>query len=83
MHTVAFMGCPIETLTIPASFEKLGEYSFVRCKSLKSVKFLGDAPKQLGKSVFDKTNDDFVIYYDKDASGWDNTSLSEYKMEAY
>ncbi len=62
----------LKTVTIPASVEKIGEYSFV--EPLETATFLGDAPKELGKYVFDENT---IIYYDPATSGWDTTPLKD------
>ncbi len=75
----------LETVTIPASVTELKDYLFMKCNNLKTVYFKGDAPTEIQKFVFGdpKENPDLVIYYPKDASGWDNTKLSQYKLQAY
>ena len=60
------------SVTIPASVTELGERLFD--DELKEIHFLGDAPQTIGYSAIYK---DTVIYYNQNASGWDDTSLRE------
>jgi len=69
----------ITKITIPASLTEIGEGSFG--SSVVTAKFLGDAPETLGNRPFDETT---IIYYKKDAKGWDTTPLRDnYTLEAY
>ncbi len=84
--TQSFMNLKeLETVTIPASVTFIASYIFYGCEKLKTVYFKGDAPKTIKEFAFDnlEKNPDLVIYYPKDASGWDNTELSQYKLQAY
>ena len=73
----------LKEVTIPSSVTCI-EYSFIGCISLKTVRFLGDAPAKLSENVFGSPSKEITIYYDKNTSGWDNTVLSEwYNLVAY
>ncbi len=65
-------GESLVSVTIPASVTELGERPFD--DELKEIHFLGDAPQTIGYSAIYK---DTVIYYNQNASGWDDTSLRE------
>ena len=41
----AFAECPVETLTVPASVSRLGEFAFGWCNRLKKVYFDGEPPR--------------------------------------
>ncbi len=74
----SFWGAKVKEITIPASVEKIGEYTFH--DNLKKVTFLGDAPKEIGKQPFGTKA---TIYYKKGTKGWEETSLKEeYKLIA-
>ena len=67
----------LETVTIPASVTEISDTAFSACHSLKSVKFMGDAPTVLGYYVFGPSNKEITIYYDPETSGWDTTTLKD------
>ena len=84
--TQSFMNLKeLETVTIPASVTFIADYIFCGCEKLKTVYFKGDAPKTIKEFAFDnlEKNPDLVIYYPKNASGWDNTTLTEHTLVAY
>lgn len=66
----------LREITIPASVEKIGDRIFGKCDNLNKVTFLGNAPLEIGFDAFGE-NKALEIYYPKNASGWDNTALSE------
>lgn len=66
-------GPNIKKLTIPASVKKLKEHIFY--DGLTEVRFLGDAPTEIGEEPFGSKA---VIYYDPNTKGWDDTVLKEY-----
>ena len=70
-------GKTLKSITIPASVTTLGEYCFD--SGLTEVYFKGDAPTKIGDDPFDEST---VIYYNKKASGWENTPLDEYTLKA-
>ncbi len=81
----AFYGARnLKTLTIPASVKSIGDKAF-DCSELESVTFLGDAPQEMGASVFDRLigkDKDVVVYYDKNAAGWDgNKMFNQYTLK--
>ncbi len=69
-------GRTLKSITIPASVTTLGEYCFD--SGLAEVYFKGDAPTKIGDDPFDEST---VIYYNKKASGWENTPLNEYTLK--
>ena len=79
-----FQACTsLKSVTIPSGVEEIGDTTFRACDSLKTVKFLGDAPEKVGDYVFGPPNKNIEVHYSKDASGWDNTSLSDYTLVEY
>lgn len=76
----------LKDVTIPASVKKICDTAFSACSSLESVRFLGDAPEEIGFYAFGAPNasPDLKIYYPENASGWDTTPLKdEYTLVAY
>ncbi len=74
----SFWSATLTELTIPASVEKIGEYSFL--DTVKKVTFQGDAPKTVGQQPFGAKA---VLYYKKGTKGWEDSSLKEeYKVIA-
>ena len=69
----AFDHCyPLETVTIPASVEVLGEWVF-NMSSVKKVRFLGDAPRvptEKAKGIYSMTPTALTTHARKDAKGW-------------
>ncbi len=71
-------GNTLKSVTIPASVKKLGEYAFD--EGPEEVYFEGDAPLEIGQKPFMGSP---TIYYNKNASGWDQTPLAEdYTLKA-
>ena len=72
----AFAGCKaLQKVTIPASVQTIGDLAFSWCTALKEVVFLGNAPDNIGNTIFDKKT--VTIYYDPATSGWDTTKMKE------
>ena len=72
----AFAGCKaLQKVTIPASVQTIGDLAFSWCTALKEVVFLGNAPDNIGNSIFDEKT--VTIYYDPATSGWDTTKMKE------
>lgn len=68
----------LESVTIPASVKKIGEYSFDN--HLKEAVFLGDAPRVMGNmGIYTDT----VIRYKEGTSGWDSNTYKDYKLIPY
>ena len=57
-------------ITIPDSVTGIEKRAFVRCKSLTTVTFLGDAPK-IKNDAFEGSSP--TIYREPDAKGWGDT----------
>ena len=73
----AFAGCAVVTLTIPASVDKIADFSFTaEYDKLATVIFQGNAPslERSGKPFGDSTS--LLIHYNSNMSGWDTTILS-------
>jgi len=68
-HNAFYSKAEIECVEIPASVIHIEDYTFN--ESLKSVKFLGDAPKYISVPFSEET----TIYYNKNANGWDKSVL--------
>ena len=67
----------LETLTIPASAKEIvGVTFFDKYSNLKSIKFLGDAPK-ITMGSLGEINQGLTIYYKKGTTGWDESPLAE------
>ena len=67
----------LETLTIPASAEEIvGVTFFDKYSNLKSIKFLGDAPK-ITMGSLGEINQGLTIYYKKGTTGWEESPLAE------
>lgn len=67
----------LETLTIPASAKEIvGVTFFDKYSNLKSIKFLGDAPK-ITMGSLGEINQDLTIYYKKGTTGWEDSPLAE------
>ena len=65
----AFEGCSsLKSITLPSTLVLIGDNAFRDCSSLKEITFLGNAPGQLGKSIF--TNVTAKVYYDQYSKGW-------------
>ena len=78
INSDAFGGAKsLETLTIPASAKEIvGVTFFEKYSNLKTIKFLGDAPKvTLGSLV--EINQGLTIYYKKGTIGWEDSPLAE------
>lgn len=68
-----FWGSVFKEITIPASVEQIGEYTFH--DNLEKVVFLGDAPKEIGKQPFGTKA---TIYCEKGSDGWNNSIFEKY-----
>lgn len=67
----------LETLTIPASAKEIvGVTFFDKYSNLKSIKFLGDAPK-ITMGSLGEINQGLTIYYKKGTTGWEESPLAE------
>lgn len=67
----------LETLTIPASAKEIvGVTFFDKYSNLKTIKFLGDAPK-ITMGSLGEINQGLTIYYKKGTTGWDESPLAE------
>ena len=72
----------LEEVSFPKSLKEIAPLSFNGCTALKVATFLGDAPETEDGYVFGlpdlNLNNEFVIYYDPETSGWDETPLHKY-----
>ena len=76
--SVAMKYCTqLQSVTIPASVESIGEYAFYNCSSLKRATFKGTTPPVLGNDAFLDVDRSFRIYVPasaladyKKAEGW-------------
>lgn len=68
----AFAWSALRKITFPASVEKIGTSLFDRCRSLRTVQFLGDAPKiDMGRtSVLGNAPEDLEIVVRRGSKGW-------------
>ena len=67
----------LETVTIPASAKEIvGVTFFEKYSNLKTIKFLGDAPKVTLGSL-GEINQGLTIYYKKGTTGWEDSPLAE------
>ena len=67
----------LKEVTIPASVSKIEINPFLNCNSLKTVKFMGDAPTSAEGWPFGYPNKEIIIYYNPETSGWDTTALKD------
>ena len=71
-------GCVgLETITIPASVELVGDNAFKDCTSLGSVVYLGDVPSLGGNNIYEGTPTDLTSYVIKGSKGWDGDPNSD------
>lgn len=71
-------GCVgLESLTIPASVEIIGDNAFKDCTSLESVVYLGDVPSLGGNNIYEGTPTDLTSYVIKGSKGWDGDPNSD------
>ena len=79
----------LESITIPASVEKIGETAFAGCTGLKEIYFLGDAPTYIcaddpweinGTTVIAASFNDVTatVYYPKDNPTWTEEVMQNY-----
>ena len=65
----AFEGCSsLKSITLPSTLILIGDNAFRDCRSLKEITFVGNAPEQLGRSIF--ANVTAKVYYDPYSKGW-------------
>lgn len=67
----------LKEITIPASVEKIGKEVFLKCTGLEKIEFLGNAPNDIDLNISDQSLKTLKIYHPKNATGWENTALSE------
>lgn len=72
----------LEEVIIKGNLLSIGDYAFAGCTNLKKVTFLGNAPETVGEEIFNRAPDNFVIYYNEKAAGWDNEYWSQYPIKA-
>ena len=59
----------LEAVVIPERVDRIGDYAFADCSSLKAAYFIGEMP-EMGKGVFDNAASSFTIYCLNEA--WSN-----------
>ncbi|MFT4689306.1 MAG: hypothetical protein ACI9OD_001513, partial [Limisphaerales bacterium] len=70
----AFGACTsLASITIPDSVTSIGDQTFLYSGSLTSITFEGNAPKTLGKSVFEKIARNAKVYVKANATGFGTT----------
>ena len=69
----AFEGCTSLTkIFIPKKVNSLGTGAFMDCTNLRTIKFMGNAPTNVGQYWITDTHSDLQIYYFDDAEGFTN-----------
>lgn len=68
----AFEDCTqLESVVVPNSITRIGQYGFANCKNLKSISLAGSI-EGLGINVFDNCTNLRNIYYEKNKDDWNN-----------
>ena len=75
----AFMNRNIKTVTFPNTIKRfVYSTAFGGCDALQSVYFKGNAPDLRGYDFGTDRSKEFVVYYDGNTSGWDDTPLRDW-----
>ena len=67
----AFYRCNITSFVVPRSVTEIGMYTFLWCRSLRSLIFKGNAPSDWWLFAISGIDDDCVVYVPSGSTGWD------------
>ena len=73
----AFKNSSIQEIVIPAGVKSIGKDAFYPCGKLRSIRFMGGAPEEMGNLTFIGRSDGYKtnIYYPIDTAGWEKYDL--------
>ena len=69
----------LESMTVPASVERIGEGAFLQCARLSRLVFEGDAPTVTVRDVplFARANRNLVVYVRRGSKGWNGPGSTD------
>ena len=75
----ALTGSWLESITVPASVERIGEGAFLQCLRLSRLVFEGDAPTVTVRDVplFARANRNLVVYVRRGSKGWNGPGSTD------
>ena len=75
----ALTGSQLESVTVPASVERIGEGAFLQCARLSRLVFDGDAPALTARDVplFARANRNLVVYVRRGSKGWNGPGSTD------